>query len=148
MNDKFEGESAAGAALRWVRLTRRIAVESVFGIAYVAAVLAANRFSDSGSALLASGAVAAAIFILGFWYFQYVGFYRSLDEFERVLELKAMAIAGGVVIWIAAASWLVEEFLGASQLRMVLLAPVYAVVYLIARVAISLGYRYRDIDEE
>lgn len=141
MNDTLEGESTAGAAARRARLTRRLAVESAFGIAFIAAVFAANRFSDGGSALLASGAVAAAIFILGFWYFQYVGFYRSLDEFERVLELKAMAIAGGVVIWIAAASWLVEAFLGAGELQMIFLAPIYSVVYVIARAVVSSGYR-------
>lgn len=143
MTTDLEDESNEAAALRRRRQGRRWALEFVLGLLFVAAILGADKFSETEpSALaLAAACVAGAIVVLALWFSLYVSVYRGLDEFERTKELQAVALAGGVAVFLAAAWGLLEAFLRAPDFPMAFLAPVFSAAYAIIRTLISFRYR-------
>lgn len=143
MNAGIEDESREAAAQRRKKQARRWLIELGLGLAFVTSVLGASRFSkaDPPAMIFAAVFVAGAIVVLAVWFFVYVAVYRGLDEFERAKELQAVALAGGVAVFLAAAWGLFESFLNAPDFPLAFLAPVFSAAYAIIRVVISLRYR-------
>lgn len=122
---------------------RRWLIEIALGLAFVAALFGADRFSEGAAASprLVAAFVAGAIVVLAVWSLAYAAFYRGLDEFERAKELEAIALAGGLAVIFAAAWGTLEAFLGAPDFPLALLAPLFSALYAIIRILISLRYR-------
>ncbi|HBS33401.1 MAG TPA: hypothetical protein DEA40_16990, partial [Parvularcula sp.] len=79
--------------------------------------------------------------VLAVWLLVYIWWHRSFDEFERGLELKAIALAAGIII-VAASGWgLAELVLDAPTAPIVFIAPAFSVVYATIRMLIGRAYR-------
>lgn len=142
MND-LESESAGHAKARHARRLRRIAAESGFAFAFVALahVGAHAAKTDGPHAPAAVGAIALAACVFVGWSIMYVRWHRALDEFERILELRAVAIAGGAII-VAATVWgLAETTLGAPRPPLVLIAPLFSALCWSVRLLMRSAYR-------
>lgn len=142
--DTEEPESPAASAARRRRQIRYTVTELSLACAFAAAVTLAVRWSQDGAAArpLMTGAVVAAILVLGMWLGFYFHWYRRLDEFERALEARAVAIAGILTVFGATAFGIVEAVFGAADFPfLALTAPAFAVVYSAARHVIAGLYR-------
>jgi hypothetical protein len=139
----FEDESSDAARKRRTKRVRRWLVEIAVALSFGVLLLGADHFSEAGagSAPLAAVCVAGAIATLMAWFFIYVADYRGLDEFERAKELAALALAGGVTVFAAAAWGLAEAFLGAPDFPLAFIAPAFSAFYAIFRTLIALRYR-------
>ncbi len=139
----LEGESADHSRARTARRVRRGAIEIAFSLAFLALVMVAGRAAkdgaDGGPASIA--AVVAAALVLAAWFFIYVRWHRSHDEFERTLELQSVALAAGVTIVGATAFGLFEVFLGGPSLPIVFIAPVFSLVFGAVRILMTRAYR-------
>lgn len=141
MND-LEGESADYARARLARRVRRGAIEIVLSLTFLALVLVAGRAAKDGAAGPGSiAAVIAAALVLAAWFFVYVRWHLSHDEFERTLELQSVALAAGVTIVGATVVGLFEMILGGPSLPVVFIAPSFSLVYAAVRILITRAYR-------
>ncbi len=135
---ELEGETPAHMRARLLRRARHWALELALGISFLACVFIAERLGRGGAAV---AAIAAAVAVLAAWFVIYIRWHLSFDEFERTLELKAIALAAGVVI-VAASGWgLAELILGAPAAPIVFVAPAFSVVYGIIRILMGRAYR-------
>lgn len=143
MTSGLEDESSAAASARRARRLRRWLTELALGLAFLAAIFGADHFAERAQPAqnLAAACVVAAIGVLALWFAVYFAYYRWLDEFERNLEVRAIALAGGVAVWLAAAWGLIEVFLGGPDFPIAFLAPVFSAIYAIIRTLFSLRYR-------
>lgn len=135
---ELEGETPAHMRARLMRRARHWALELALGLAFLACVFIAERLGRGGAAI---AAIAAAVGVLTAWFVFYIRWHLSFDEFERTLELKAIALAAGVVI-VAASGWgLAELILAAPAAPIVFVAPAFSVVYGIVRLLMGRAYR-------
>ena len=141
--DELEGESAAHARARAVRRVRRVAIEFLFAFGFIAPVFVAGRAAPEGGGVtaLSVAALVFAVAVLAAWCYFYVRWHLSHDEFERALEAKAVALAGGITILGATSIGFAELLFGGPIVQIVFIAPAFSVVYAIARFAISRSYR-------
>ena len=142
MGSDLEDESQGAAKARRAQRLRQWLGETAIASVFMGAVLAAGRFVGPEPLNAASlFFVAAAAGILALWFAFYFHWLRRLDEFERVLEVSSIALAGGLTILFAAEWGLFVFILGAPDFPMVMLAPLFAGVYGIVRLLIALRYR-------
>lgn len=135
---ELEGETPGHARARSLRRARHCALELALGLLFLACVFLAKR---AGAGAAAFAAVAAAVAVLTAWFVFYVRWHLSFDEFERALELRAIALAAGVVI-VAASGWgLAEMILNAPAAPIVFVAPAFSVVYASVRMLMGRAYR-------
>jgi hypothetical protein len=140
---QLEPETAMSVSTRRRRGRVRLLAEFALAATFVASVRAADHFAETagpGAALPAVFA-GAAIVALAAWFAAYVFWHRRLDEFERVIEERAIALAAGATILFAAAWGVLEVTLDAPDFPIALLAPAFALVYAAVRFVISSGYR-------
>lgn len=139
----LEDESADHARALLMRRVRRGAVEVALSLVFLALVIiaddAATGPGGAGSASIA--AVVAAAGVLAAWFFIYVRWHLTHDEFERTLELQSVALAAGLTIVAASAFGLFEVFLGGPSLPVVFIAPAFSVVYTVVRMLMTRLYR-------
>lgn len=135
---ELEGETPGHARGRLLRRARQSMIELALGGVFLAFVFFADR---AGSGAASAAAVAAAVGVLAVWLLVYIWWHRSFDEFERGLELKAIALAAGIII-VAASGWgLAELVLDAPTAPIVFIAPAFSVVYATIRMLIGRAYR-------
>ncbi len=138
----LEEETAEHSRSRRARRFRRGAVEVALSLAFLAFVVIADRTADAGGAGPAAvAAVVAAAGVLAAWFFVYVRWHLTHDEFERTLELQSVALAAGVTIVAATVVGLFEMILGAPGLPIVFIAPAFSVVYSVVRILMIRSYR-------
>lgn len=139
----LEDETSAAKESRRRRRLRRNAEEVAMSIAFLAAVFTADHFANAGPAAfgIASVCVAAAIAILVFWFMLYFRRHRALDEFERVVELRALAIAGAGAVLFATSWGVAEIILAAPDFPPAMLAPMFSIFYVLARLRIASDFR-------
>ncbi len=134
----LEGETSAHARARLLRRARRWALELALALAFLACVFFAE---SAGQGAAAIAAIAAAVAVLAAWFVFYIRWHLSFDEFERTLELQAIALAAGIVI-VAASGWgLAEMILDAPAAPIVFVAPAFSTVYGIIRILMGRAYR-------
>lgn len=138
----LEEESAGHSRSRRARRLRRGAVEVALSLAFLAFVIIADRAVEAGGASPAAvAAVVAAAGVLAAWFFVYVRWHLTHDEFERTLELQSVALAAGVTIVAATVVGLFEMILGAPGLPVVFIAPAFSIIYAAIRILINRAYR-------
>lgn len=81
------------------------------------------------------------IIILTLWWALHVKRITQLDELQRTIELRSLAIACGVILWITTVWGVMSIWGGMPELPLVIVAPLAAVVYGIIRTVINLRYR-------
>jgi hypothetical protein len=138
----LEGETAGHSRSRLARRVRRGVIEVGLSLAFLAFVFFAGRAVDAGGrGPVAVAAVVAAALVLAAWFFVYVRWHLTHDEFERTLELQSVALAAGVTIVVATAAGLFEMILGTPGLPIVFVAPAFSVVYTVVRLLMTRAYR-------
>lgn len=138
----LEQESAGHSRSRLARRVRRGAVEVGLSLAFLAFVFIAARAVDAGGrGPAAVAAVVSAALVLAVWFFVYVRWHLTHDEFERTLELQSVALAAGVTIVAATAAGLFEMTLGTPGLPIVFVAPVFSLIYTVVRLLMTRAYR-------
>lgn len=139
---EWEDESAEVKHARQRKRIRQNLEEIAVSAAFLAAVFAAKTVSNPRTdGALQALLVAAAIAALCVWFYIYIRRYRGLDEFEKLLELKATSFAGGCVILFVTSWGLMEVLLGAPDFPIVMAAPLFSIVYVSARLRISADYK-------
>lgn len=83
----------------------------------------------------------AAAGVLAAWFFVYVRWHLTHEEFERALELQSVALAAGVTIVAATVVGLFEMILGAPGLPIIFIAPAFSVIYAAIRILMTRAYR-------
>lgn len=135
---KPEPESTASIRQRRRQRLRRLFTEAALAMAFLAAVFAAERLKAGSSGGIAPvAAVLLAAGVLALWFFTYTAWHRTLDEFERKVQLLALALAGGGVVWLAALWGVVETVLCGPDLPLFLLAPIFALLYAAIHIVLS-----------
>lgn len=84
--------------------------------------------------------VAATTSPLIWWAFEYKHYIQSLDEFQSLLTMQALAISAGTALLIGSFWGVAEQFLGAPHVNAALLLPVAVLVH--AFVQSRLARRY------
>lgn len=112
-------------------------------LAFIGAVFAAAYFSEGEQGALGMTAicVAGAISILAAWFIFYLKRYADMDEFERLVELRSVALAGGCVVLFTASWGVAEIMLNAPDFPLALVAPLFSVLYVLFRMRMSAGFR-------
>lgn len=139
--NELEQETAGHLRARRVRQLRRGATEIALSLLFLALVIAADKGVEAGGGPAPLAATLAAAGVLAAWFFIYVRWHLTHDEFERTLELQSVALAAGVTIVGATALGLFEMILGAPGLPVVFIAPAFSAVYAIVRILIGRAYR-------
>jgi len=132
---KFEDESPESKATRRRRRLRRNLQELTLAAAFLTSVKAADWYSSQANSQTVMSAVfvALAVAMLALWFIHYVRGYRALDEFEKKIDLQALAIAGGGAALFATSWGIVKLMLGAPDILIVMAAPFYSLIYIAAR---------------
>lgn len=116
-----------------------LAISAVFLAAFYAARETAG---EGGRATPAAIALAAAsIGALVVWLVIYARWHLTHDEFERLIELRAVALAAGTMIVALTGYGLVEFLFDAPSLPVVFAAPVFSIAYGIVRLLMARAYR-------
>jgi len=131
----FEDESPEAKTARRRRRLLRTAQEAALAAAFLASVKAAALFSNPlhPQIGLSAAFVLIAVAILALWFAHYVRAHRALDEFERKIDLQALALAGGGAVVFATAWGIAKLILGAPDILIVMSAPLYSLIYVAAR---------------
>ncbi len=137
----MEDESGASKRARRTARLRRSAEEAVMALTFLLAVFYADDFSDRGRSAFAAGFVAAAVVALAGLFLTYIRRYLALDEFERQVETKALAIAGGGAVMFAASWGVAEIILSAPDFPLYMIAPMFSIIYMAARHGVSSAFR-------
>lgn len=139
----MEPESDNSKVARRARKLREIAGELALVAAFLGSVLLAREIStgDRGSLVMNSLAAAFPIAVLSVWWVFIALKIRKLDEFERSIETRSMAIACAVTVWTTTVWGLISVFVGAPEMPLVLTAPLAAAAYGVIRTVLVFGYR-------
>lgn len=131
----LEDESPEAKSARKRRRLRRNLQELALAVAFPALVMAADSFSSVSHPQTAISAlfVALAVATLALWFAHYVRGHRELDEFERKIDLQALAIAGGGAVLFATSLGVAKLILGAPDILIVMAAPIYSLIYIVTR---------------
>ncbi len=142
-NGRMQPESEQSKSKRRARRFRRAAVEGVIAASFVIAVIIGDRLIGDGGASLSVRWLAAGlpIIVLSFWWVHLAREIRKLDEFEQSVEIRALAIAGAVTVWIATAWGIVSLIVGAPALPLAMTAPLAAIIFGAIRQIIVFSYR-------
>jgi hypothetical protein len=138
----MESHSSVPRSKRRGRQLRYIAAELGAAGAFVVALLVATRaFETPAPAFARVAAILALVAVLPIWFALYVAHIRGLDELERSIEYRSLALACGVTIFVTTAWGLGGAFLGLPTLPLVFVAPLAAALYGVVRFAIGAGYK-------
>lgn len=139
----LEDETQDHARARLLMRARRMAIELAISAVFLASFFAAERAAQGGEVATpaAIAFLAMSIGALVLWLVVYIRWHLRHDEFERLLELRAVAIAAGVMI-VAMTGWgLAELIFRVPALPVVFAAPVFTLAYGVVRLLISRAYR-------
>jgi hypothetical protein len=112
------------ARTRFIR--RQALLMMLFAVSVVAGDLL-TRATDHVGARIAATVLPTAILIL--WGSVFARMIRGEDEMMHLLQLRAVAIGAGLVLFLASLWGLYEQMLGAPRLPGFLLLPAFAVAY-------------------
>ncbi len=112
------------ARTRFIRL--QALLMTLFAVTLAAGALL-TRATGHGEARIAAVVLPTVILIL--WGGAFARMIRREDEMMHLLQLRAVSIGGGLVLFLASLWGLFEEMLDAPQLPGYLLLPAFAVVY-------------------
>lgn len=137
-------EAAAGGPLSRpdAAMLRHHSLQGVVAVVFILSIFAAgwvvNAFPDAPVRWLGP-ALPAIVLVL--WAIVFVRMVRAVDEMQQAIQARAVAIAGGGVVFAASVWGLFEHMLGAPQFPAFLLLPAFSVAYGTAMA--SLGSRQR-----
>jgi len=139
----MESESSASKAKRRARSFQRHGTEFVLAAAFVGAVYIGGRITQTEGTgpVLKVAAVALPLVVLTGWWAFYALLINSLDEFERAMATRSLAISCGATLWITTAWGLAVAFVGAPALSLAMVAPLAVVIYSLVRVFFVFYYR-------
>jgi len=142
MSDLQE-ETPDHARARRLTRARRMAIELAISAGFLATFFAAREMAgEGGRATPAAIALAAAcVGALVVWLVIYVRWHLTHDEFERLVELRAVALAAGAMIVAMTGYGIVELIFDAPPIPVVFAAPVFSLAYGIVRLIIGRAYR-------
>ena len=142
-SSEFEDETRTSKESRRRRWLRRCVEELSTAVAFLAAIFAAERFAQTGPAAtgVAVFFVGGAIAALSVWFMLHIRRFRSLDEFERIVELRSLSLAGGGIVLFAASWGVAEVILGAPDFPLAMLAPMFSIFYVLARFRVGSDFR-------
>ncbi len=75
-----------------------------------------------------------------FW-FEQMRQIKILDELQSAIEIKALAISLGAIVWLTTLWGLFEAFAGVPHFPLVFIAPITAAIYGITRFFLSRTYK-------
>ena len=121
-SERLSGPDAAHK--RFIR--RQTLLMTLFAVSVVAGVLL-TRAADHVEARIAATVTPTAILIL--WGSAFARMIRGEDEMMHLLQLRAVAIGAGLILFVASLWGLFEEMLDAPRLPGFLLLPAFAAAY-------------------
>lgn len=121
-SERMSGPDAA--RMRFVR--RQTVLMTLFAVSIVAGVFL-TRAADQVESRIAATVIPTTILIV--WGRAFARMIRGEDEMMHLLQLRAVAIGGGLVLFVASLWGLFEELLGAPRFPGFLLLPAFAVAY-------------------
>ena len=138
----MEQESPTSIAKRRAKLVRRFAGDFVLAAAFVAAVFVSKNITE-GAPTTSHGAMAALLpaIILTAWFLYLARQIRDYGEFEQMIAVRAVAIAGAITVWGASVWGLFILMAGAPALPLVMAAPFAAFVYSAVHSFLSASFR-------
>lgn len=136
----MEPESQSSITNRRRKRLLNTAAELGVAALFVVAILGGSELAEGG-ALAKFAAAGGAIIILSLWWWLYYRQIAQLDELERSISIRALAIAGAVTIWVATVWGLLHVFAGAPLLPLVFVAPLAAVISCVTRAFLVFGYK-------
>jgi len=78
---------------------------------------------------------------LGWWFWVYVQGLLDIDELQQAIEMRALAIGGGVAVWLATSASIFTDVLGTPDIPIFFIAPLIAVCYGAAKWRLQRIYR-------
>ncbi len=139
----MEPETAASKKKRHAQRIRSSVIEIALAVVFLGAVFFADSVTNNSPTNISLRLVAVGlpIFLLTVWWCFYVRQISALDEFERSIATRSLAVACAVTIWITTAWGLVSLIVGVAALPLVMIAPLAALIYSLVRVLLAFGYR-------
>lgn len=142
-SSEIQDETRIAKEARRRQWLRRYAQELSIAAVFLGAIFAADRFAEleppaTGAAAFFVGVAVAALVA---WFMLHLRRFRTLDEFERVVELRSLSLAGGGVVLFAASWGVAEIILGASDFPLAMLAPMFSIFYVLARFRVASDFR-------
>jgi hypothetical protein len=117
-------------------------VDFAIAAAFIAAMIVARRVTDGEASLpvrwLAAG---LPIIVVTVWWLYLAREIRKLDEFQRAVQMRALAIASAITLWITTVWGLVFHFVGGPMLPLVFVAPLGALIFGVIQQVIFFRYR-------
>lgn len=143
LSSEGEDETRAAKEARRRRWFRRYTQELSIAVVFLGAIFAADHSAGSEPPATEAAAffVGVAIATLAAWFMLHLRRFRSLDEFERVIELRSISLAGGGVVLFAASWGVAEIILGVPDFPLAMLAPMFSIFYVLARFRIASDFR-------
>lgn len=143
LSSEVEDETRTAKKARRRRWLRRYVQELSIAAIFLGAIFAADRFAEAEPAATGAAAffVGVAVAALAAWFTLHLRRFRSLDEFERVVELRSLSLAGGGVVLFAASWGVAEIILGAPDFPLAMLAPMFSIFYVLARFRVASDFR-------
>ena len=138
----MEQESPTSIAKRRAKLVRRFAGDFILAAAFVASVFISKNITE-GDATASNNFLAALLpaIILTAWFLFLARQIRDYGEFEQMIAVRAVAIAGAVTVWSASVWGLFILMAGAPTLPLVMAAPFAAFVYSAVHTFLSASFR-------
>ena len=125
-------------------LTRIVHAVMELGLAgaFLGAVFFADRVGARDvSATVRFLAALTPVAVLGVWLGYYVWRLRALDELQRSIEYRSLALAGWAAVLIATGSGIMTLFADAPALAPVFVAPIAAAIYAVIRAVMFWRYK-------
>lgn len=139
----MEPHSSATGAKRRVQKIWKLSGELILAGAFTGSILwARSILSASGPGSLAAIlGIVLPILILTVWWAHIIFMIRRMDELEQAIETRSMAMACAATVWITTVWGMLQLFVGAPKLPLVMVAPLAAIIYGVIRFIVGVRYR-------